>query len=160
MVHPDKNYTYWRFCRWPAGNDSIVFSSGIKPTTVKFDLPKSGLFIGCLPVMCFSYIDYVYKGKVGHVTTAAELKQFLGRIDNLEEALLLAKESEDVFIDPENSKGGAYFIGKNGFHLLLMRYNNCPETKESIFLRIEKDSGIVKKVNLGAYYKSKTCIMY
>jgi len=160
MVHPDKDYTYWQFCKWPAEKDFVIFSSGKNPGNITFDPPFGGLFTGCMPAMCYKYISYIYKGKIGYVNTPEQLKQFLGRIDNLEEALLLARSAEDLDIDNDERKGGSYFIEKNGYHLLLMHYKSCPQTKESIFLRIEKDSGIVQKVNLGAYFKSKNCIVY
>lgn len=160
MVHPDKDYTYWQFCKWPAEKDSVIFSSGKNPANIRFDPPYGGLFTGCMPAMCYKYISYVYKGKIGYVNTPEQLEQFLGRIDNLEEALLLARSAEDLDIDNDEKKGGSYFIEKNGYHLLLMHYKSCPQTKESIFLRIEKDSGIVQQVNLGAYFKNKNCIVY
>jgi hypothetical protein len=161
-VHPDKTYSYWALCVWNPTKDSIIFERGVKPHDLKLgntDIrpPGAALFNDCSPGICLKYITYIYDGKIGYVQNAAQLKQFLGPIDNLEEALLLAEVAEKVRVDSQNIQGGAYLIDAHGYHLKLMKHNLCPETKETIQLRIQKDSGIVNKTNLGVYDKGGGC---
>ena len=164
-VHPDKAYSYWALCVWKPGKDSIIFSQGVKPSDLKLGAPdfkkaRGVLFDDCLPGICWKFITYIDKGKIRYVQNAAQLKQFLGAIDNLEEALLLAEVSEHVRVDIGNIEGGAYLKDSSGYNLKLMSYNYCPEARQTIQLRIQKDSGIVKKTRLGVYYRGNGCVIF
>ena len=160
-VNPDKPYTYWEF-DWGIGRHSkIMYSSGKKPESINFIIPGSSkLFQGCAPGFCYKYIAYVYNGKVGYVTTVKEFKDFLGDIDNLQEAVLLAKATSEYQVD-DNIKGGAYRIQADTIYKLrLTKPFGCPDTKKTFYLKIEKNKGIVDTATLATFYKGTGCEIY
>ncbi len=87
--------------------------------------------------------------------TESELQKFIGGINNLEEALLIAKIN-GLWFDPENMKGGSYRKELNGYSLYLMKWEKCPETKESFKVFIDS-KGHVTKENNGIYFRSGEC---
>jgi len=160
-VKPDKNYIYWAFCRWPADKDTIIYSRGKRPNGLKLDPPLLGtLYQGCMPAWCFNYVITVKDGRTTFITTKENFCKFLGTIENLEEAVLLATATQDLGIDENNRKGGAYMTTANGYNLHLMHYTSCPESRESVLIKIDKDKGVLQKTKLDAYYKGKDCIVY
>jgi hypothetical protein len=157
-VTPDKNYTYWEFDEGEMDttkSGTIIFSSGTKPDGVVIKDPRGTMFLGCLPGSCYKYIAYVYDGKVGYITNNKDFISFMGRIDNLQEAILLAEISSGLYPD-DNKKGGAYLITPTGYQLFLTNYIMCPETKQAIQVDISL-KGITKKTYRGVYYKTKKC---
>jgi len=162
FVNPDKAYTYWEFDRGVGSHhNEILFSKGKKPNGVVFQSRVySKLFQGCAPGFCFKYIVYVYNGKVGYVTNTKELKDFLGNIDNLYEAVLLARATNEYQVD-DNIKGGAYQIKSDTiYNLRLTRSFGCPDTKKTFYLKIEKSKGIVDTATLTTFYKGTGCEIY
>ena len=161
-VNPDKAYTYWEFDQAIGRNYSkIIFSRGKKPDDVKFQSRVySKLFQGCLPSYCCKYIIYVYNGKVGYVTNTKELKDFLGNIDNLQEAVLLAKATSQYQVD-DDIKGGAYRIQDDTiYRLKLTKPFGCPDMKKTFYLKVEKNKGIVDTATLATFYKGTGCEIY
>jgi hypothetical protein len=157
-VTPDKNYTYWEYVE--GGMDTtkegyVIFSKGKRPDSVKFKDPRGSLFIGCLPAFCYKYIAYIYNGKVGYITSNAEFVKFMGSIDNLEEAVLLAEITKNVYPD-ELKKGGAFMKTANGYELILTEYILCPQTKEAVHLVIKHD-GSVQQKKKWIYEKDEGC---
>jgi hypothetical protein len=110
-----------------------------------------------MPGYCASYIAFIDSGKVKYVTTESEFRKFIGKIDNLEEALLVSK-TYDLWFDEKDKRGGSYRRTQNGYELYLCKYCHCPVSKESIKVYIDS-SGNFKSINKGYYYKSKDCIM-
>lgn len=160
-VKPDKSYTYWAFCMWPAIKDTIIYSRGRRPNGIKLDPRALGtLYQGCMPAWCFNYVITVKDEKTTFITTKEDFGKFLGTIDNLEEAVLLATATQDLGIDEDNRNGGAYMITDSGYNLHLMHYTMCPERRESILIKIDKNKGIVQKTKLSTYFKGKNCLMY
>jgi len=78
----------------------------------------------------------------------------------LEEAVLLATATQNVGIDENNRKGGGYMVTDSGYNLHLMLYENCPESRQSILIKIDKDKGVLQRTKLDVYYKGKDCIVY
>jgi len=160
-VKPDKNYTYWAFCKSPANGDTIIFSRGRRPHGLKLNPPLFGsLYKGCMPAWCFNYVVAITNGKTFYITNQQDFAKFLGHIDNLEEAVLLATATQNVGIDENNRKGGGYMVTDSGYNLHLMHYENCPESRQSILVKIDKDKGVIQKTQLDIYYKGKNCIVY
>lgn len=158
-AHPDKDYTYWEFdSTFP---DGVIYSYGTKQKDIKFkSISDSKLFIGCKPMLCSEYIAYVCNGNVGYVTNAEELKNFIGKIDNLQEAVLLARAIYDLRIDA-NIKGGVYRIHADTvYDLRLTKFISCPETKKIFYLKIERNKGIVDTATEATFYKGTGCLVY
>lgn len=163
QIKPNKEYVYWEYVKFTPDihnrQKEIIRKCGdtLIRNNYTFYSPESGFFNGCLPSSCYSYIAYIENDDVKYVTDEVELKKFIGKIDNVAEALLIS-EIYDLWFDPKEKKGGSFKKTNNGFELYMMKYNGCPETKESI--KVEIDTiGNFKSKNNGIYYKSKICFM-
>lgn len=159
-VIPDKNYTYWEFDRGEMDttrSGKVIFSIGKKPEGIVIKDPRGSMFSGCLPAFCYNYIAYVYNGKVGYITNDKDFISFMGKIDNFQEAILLAITSEGLYPDP-NKKGGAYLTTPTGFQLLLTKYTLCPQSKQAVQVTISSE-GIIKKTARNIFYKTKDCLV-
>lgn len=158
-IIPDKNYTYWEFgvTEWDTTKPvRVVFSNGHRPENLIIKSPPIALTDGGLPGGFVTYyIAYVLNGKVRFVDSIDQLVTFIGRIDNVQEAILLTILKENLDID--NKKiGGAYRIIPDGYDLMLMKYNQCPEIKQAIQV-IVRPAGVVKKIPHRVYFYSKNC---
>ena len=162
-IIPDKNYTYWELVGF-SGYDlksygKVLFTSGEKPVGINFVNPKNGFTFDCPPGICYKYIAYVYNGQVGYITQTDDFVKFMGSIDNLEEAALLAEFSRGAY-NPlriaNQKKGGAYLKTETGYEIIVTHGETCPVSLEAIKLTIDK-TGILKQESLGVYYKSTDC---
>jgi hypothetical protein len=160
FVVPDKNYTYWQFVE--GGMDTtreghVIFCKGKKPDSIQFKDPKGSFLMDCLPGFCYKYIAYVYNGKVGYITSDEQFIEFMGDIDDLQEAVLLAEIKTGYYPD-ERKRGGEYLKSKGLYEVILTKEMLCPNTKEAIRFTIGS-KGIIKKVSNGVYFKSIACIV-
>lgn len=67
-----------------------------------------------------------------------KLVSFIGRVDNLEEAVLIA-EANGYGFDPDTLVGGAYKERANDYLLYLMEEESWPETYKSVRAILTKD---------------------
>ncbi|WP_412466082.1 hypothetical protein [Pedobacter sp. KLB.chiD] len=162
-IRPDKKYQYWACIRQD-------FESKIHPETEiiighgnishlmnnKFDQPKSGFYFDLF--RGYFYIVYLENDSMKLVTNKAQLIRFIGKIDGLEEALLLAKIT-NLEADYSRDIGGSYQKTKKGFELYLSRFHKCPVKTEAFRVSIDI-LGNVKAKNLGFYYNvdSNICL--
>ena len=163
QIKPNKEYVYWEYATFTPdlynNQKEVIRKCGdtLIRNNYTFYPPESGFFNECLPGTCFSYATYIENDDVHYVTDEVEMKKFIGKIDNLAEAILILK-MYDLWFDPKEKKAGSFKKTNNGFELYMMKYKSCPETKESI--KVEIDSiGNFKLKNNGIYYKSNNCIM-
>lgn len=157
-IIPDKSYTYWEYDEGQMDTTkpgALIFSSGIKPPGLILKDPRGMMLAGCLPSFCYKYIAYVRDGKVGYIKDNPSLAAFIGKIDNLPEAILIAHLADGVFPD-DSKEGGAYKIIPNGIDLVLTQYSLCPQSKQAIEY-IFGGKGIVKKIKRRVYDKTGGC---
>lgn len=154
-IRPAINYQYWACIRQD-------FEGKIHPETEiivghgnisylmnnKFDQPKSGFFFDLFKG--YFYIFYVENDRLKLVTNKAQLTRFIGKIDGLEEALLLAKIN-NLGTDYSRDIGGSYQKSQKGFELYLSRFHKCPVKTEPFRVSIDT-LGNVKAKSLGFYY--------
>ncbi len=159
-IVPDRPCAYWAYVRSYGvdDDDPPFYSQGIKPAGLRFKMPNQGFFYGCIPGLCFAYIGYVRDGGVGYVTTPKEYAQFIGKVDNLEEAVLLCLLDDRVMVDTE-FKGAAYKKTKDGYEFVLCKYTPCPQNFEAIHYTLN-GATITKKESLGVYRTLPGCVMY
>ena len=112
-IEPNKNYQYWEYVFsqpfFEKDKDRIIHQSGDSSLKLKYKFinPKKGFFNECHPAWCYSYIAYLENGKVNYITYEKQLKNFIGNINNLEEAILIGKIN-GLWFDSEKIEGGAY----------------------------------------------------
>jgi hypothetical protein len=157
-IDPNENYDYWQFATYDLSViGEVVYSVNNqggdtlqrKKINEKIDPIKvMGIFKRGHPSYRCNYAIYIKNKKIHYVKTEEEFRNFLGEIDNLEEALLLAR-TYGYLIGSER-KSSEYRKTENGFELHLMKYYEYPPSKELIDIEIKKD-GFVKTKSLGIY---------
>ena len=75
------------------------------------------------------------------------------------EAYLIGKINE-YDIDQNSEEGNGFVKQKDGYKLKMMKYNNCPESKESFTLSINNNVNIENTKSNGFYFKTTDCIIY
>jgi hypothetical protein len=118
---PEKNNTQWALLK---GNNfyktSIVLfnNSNMEEKNLKYS--PDGFFHGCHPTGCSYYIVTKRKDNIEYINDEDSLLKFLGEIDSVEEALLIAIMN-GFQIDPNNKKGSSYRVTSNTFEFSLMK---------------------------------------
>ncbi|WP_281239947.1 hypothetical protein [Flavobacterium praedii] len=160
-IIPNKNYEYWEINYVYGLTPKVIFSRGKKELkkTFKTEGISGGFFIGCQPGYCYYTINFLENGKWNSLKDKEELAKFISKIDNVEEAFLIARIN-DYDIDSNNKNGNSYALTKDGYKLKVMKYNNCPKTKESFLILVDSNGKIKQTENLGFYLKTKDCIVY
>lgn len=163
FINPNKKFEYWQYATYNSGSGkpkyTILKQDGnlllrkminerIKPEY------SVGIFQGGHPSFRCNYISTIKNGKVKYLKTVEEFRDFLGTIDNLEEAILLARTYG--YILGYNSNQNEYRKVENGFILHLMKYNEFPTKIENIEVIISRD-GFIKTKSLGLYCEGENC---
>lgn len=159
-ITPGQNYTYWAYCslRQPlSGEERHTILSRGGDSLQKFEADRNkpiyGFFQGGYPGYSTNYVLINDNGKKEVVETQDGFREFLGAIDNLEEAVLLAfsygyRADTDI-------KGNAWCMHNGNYELHLVKYSDYPQRKESVEVIITKD-GFIKTNSLGIYCKDSS----
>jgi hypothetical protein len=156
-ILPNKEIIYWKYVE--TSSNRIVKEVGNKRilSNYKIEEPNQGFFVECHPGFCYSYIIYIDNNGLNYVTDERALLDFIGKIDNVSEAILVGK-TQGLRIDEEDERGGSYKKTKNGYEMNLLKYKGCPETYESVNLEIDFN-GYFKMKSNGIYKKTGNCIV-
>ncbi|MGU3376875.1 hypothetical protein [Chryseobacterium sp. M5A1_1a] len=158
FIVPDKNYDYWRvFNNDPDYEKSIIYESQAPDfMTINEPVPEKGFFQKCIGNNCFSYILACKKERSVYFSNEQQLRDFIGTVDNLPEAILLAK-THGYSIDPKNRFTGSYKIEKNNISLYAFQSKGCPAIKESFLITINRKTGKLEAKSNGIYSKNEDC---
>lgn len=158
----NKKIVYWEYVRVRLGLEKGAeirvehcFGDSLIKKQYKIVYPKNGLTKG--EFISYTFITYIDNEGVKYVTTEKGLIDFIGKIENVKEAALILSYKNDLWIDNDDIKGGAYKKVKDGFELYMMKYYNCPIKKESFKVEIDTNGNFKYKSN-GVYYESEDCI--
>jgi hypothetical protein len=162
-IVPNSNYQYWQYATYRQGSDIETYiilneggDSSYRNKINKKPRPNYnyGIFFGGHPNFSCKYIVTVNNNKIYNLKTEGEFRDFLGRIDNLEEAILLARtygyQLDNII------KASEYRKLPNGFELKLMKYHEFPRRKESVLIEINRN-GFIKTKSLGIYCEGTDC---
>ncbi|MBC5836250.1 hypothetical protein G6N05_15285 [Flavobacterium sp. F372] len=162
-IIPNENFNYWAYStyyeRYGDGkiSQTILKEGGNKilkkSITEKFK--PYGIFEGGHPSYRCNYVTIIENQKVKYIRTDEELRNFIGDIDNIEEAILLAR-TYGYQLDTE-LKARQYKKIENGYQLRLMKYHEFPLSKELIDVKIQKN-GFIKTRSLGIYKKGREAV--
>jgi hypothetical protein len=168
-IIPNKKVQYWQIDFYPNfQNDKfpykLIFSKGKYDRKLVAKMPtdehnRNGFFSGCQPIYCNYRITYLENNNWKTVDSEELLKDFIGEINNEYEAFLIAKIN-DYNIDSLSEKGNGYLKTENGYQLKVVKYESCPESKESFTLFIDNQGNLKKTESNGYYLKTKNCIVY
>ena len=119
---------------------------------------NQGFFVECHPAMCFSYIIGVNENaQITTIDSENKLVKFIGRIDNIEEAILISKIN-GYWYDCDTIIGGAFKERENDYLLYLMEYDSWPVTYKSVRAILSKE-GVFKVLDKTIYKKTEDYII-
>ena len=160
-IDPNKDYNYWAFSSYNQQYDSekneykVLKQNGdIKYRKLITDFKPFGFFESGHPNYRCNYVLLVNKGIKKYICNNEEFRKFLGTVDNLEEAMLLARTYG--YILDTDIKGSAYRIKDDTYELHLMKFYEYPPQKESVEIKIDR-KGNIKTKSLGIYCKGEKC---
>jgi len=158
FIVPDKEYGYWRvLTNDPDPEKAVIYESQMPDfMTINEPLPEKGFFQQCMGNRCFSYILACKKDRSVYFSNEQQLRDFIGTVDNLPEAILLA-QTYGFKIDTSNKLSGSYKIEDKHIYLYVSKSKGCPEMKESYFIKINRRTGKLESTNKGVYFKSENC---
>ncbi|WP_080778755.1 hypothetical protein [Chryseobacterium phocaeense] len=158
FIVPDKEYAYWRVLTNDPDPDKAVIYESQMPDfmTINEPFPEKGFFQKCIGEKCFSYILACKKERSVYFSTEQQLRDFIGTVDNLPEAILVAK-TYGFSVDTSNTLSSSYKTDNKHIELYLSKSKGYPEIKESYFIKINRKTGKLESKNNGVYFKSDTC---
>jgi len=149
-VIPNKNVDSWVLMYNEYGKNTEVKISGKKPDY----LPQFAGFNLRPGEESFYYIVSSVGGKISYVTDIRELKDFIGTIDNVEEAALSAV-LEGYLIDEQFVDVAAnYYEDKINYYLDLGKVTSaeCPYQKTHYTLTVNKATGTITNIKDNGTY--------
>lgn len=171
-IHPNKTFKYWQYIafqqRYGTTDEKYtVLSEGgdttmRKTVTSKIKPVKTiGLFEGGHPGFKSNYLGVVEKDSVRFISSMVQLRDFIGTIDNIEEALLFARSYEYRI---PSKPGLSQCRFSNGVYTLqLVGYSDSyPESLyrlngELVEVTITQD-GFLKSKHLQTYCEGRDCL--
>ncbi|WP_250253134.1 hypothetical protein [Chryseobacterium sp. Marseille-Q3244] len=158
FVIPNKDYEYWRVLTNDDDPDKAIIYESQAPLfmTINDPAPEKGFFQKCIGNHCFSYILACKKDRTVYFSNEQQLRDFIGTVDNLPEAILMAK-TYGYSIDTQNRFTGSYKIEDQFISLYALQAKGCPVTKESFLIKINRKTGKLEAKSKGIYSKSEDC---
>lgn len=159
FIIPDKKYEYWSVFRNNPDPDKAIIYESQAPEymTINDPAPEKGFFQQCLGEDCFAYLIACENSRSKYFSNEKQLRDFIGTVDNLPEAILIANTYGYV-VDTTNQLSSSYKIGDKNISLYLSKTKSCPLTKESFFITINRKTGKLEAKNNGNYFKSDQCL--
>lgn len=162
-IVPQKKTLYWECLHKDIAEDtrgSKIASNGNPDYSFHASIANSekGFFHECHPGICFSYIVSVKEDKsISVIDSEKKLKSFIGKIDNLGEALIIARINGYSF-DIDSIIGGAYKRLENDYLLYLMEYSSWPTTLTSVEAAVISD-GSFQVISKEIYHQTDDYII-
>ncbi|WP_278353703.1 hypothetical protein [Chryseobacterium gleum] len=158
FIVPDKEYAYWRVLSNDMDYEKAVIYESQAPDfmTINEPVPERGFFQKCIGNNCFSYILACKNERSVYFSSEQQLRDFIGTVDNLPEAILLAK-TYGYSVDTSNRFTGSYKIEDRHISMYLMQSKGCPVVKESFLVKINRKTGKLEAKSNGVYAKDENC---
>ncbi|RXM53401.1 MULTISPECIES: hypothetical protein [unclassified Chryseobacterium] len=158
FIIPNKEYAYWRVLTNDPDPDKAIIYESQAPDfmTINEPVPEKGFFQKCIGDHCFSYILACKKERPVYFSNEQQLRDFIGTVDNLPEAILLAK-TYGYSIDTQNRFTGSYKIEDQSIAMYVLQAKGCPLTKESFLIKINRKTGKLEAKSNGIFSKSEDC---
>jgi hypothetical protein len=140
-IIPDKYYYYWECVIddykyrkvYVYNGDSLQFAEKTKKITSNI-----GFFRECDPGVCFHYIVAVDSLKnIVLINSNEKFINFIGKIDNLSEVLLIGRLN-NLYISNKEKIGGAYKEKEDYYLLYLTEWEYCPYRAFSVRAILQK----------------------
>lgn len=161
-IECDPLIEYWE-ANYIDGKAKTIFSKGNRhlKNILKYDYGTDieGFFPGCQPSWCRYNIIYLKNGKQFNVRDTKSLKDFIGKVDNEQEAFLIALIN-DYEVDWGNWRGKSFLKTENGYNLKVAQIEYCPIKRESFLVEVRQDGILLEIRSLGVYEESEECIVF
>ncbi|MFP3594682.1 hypothetical protein [Chryseobacterium sp. SIMBA_038] len=153
FIKPDTKYQYWSVLRNiqdPDPDKSIIYESQMPDfMTLNDPAPEKGFFQQCTTSDCFSYILACKNGKTEYFNNEQQLRNFIGFVDNLPEAILVA-ETYGFKVDTSNRSASSYKIDDQYISMCISKLKNDTQ-KESFLVKINRKTGKLEAKSNGFY---------
>lgn len=158
FIVPDREYAYWRVLSNDTDPEKAVIYESQAPDymTINDPAPEKGFFQRCTGSNCFSYILACRQERSVYFSNEQQLRDFIGTVDNLPEALLIAK-TYGYSIDTKNRFTGSYKIDDRYISMYALKSKGCPVIKESFLIKINRKNGNLEAKSNGIYSKNEDC---
>ncbi|MDQ0969764.1 hypothetical protein QFZ20_005167 [Flavobacterium sp. W4I14] len=150
-IRPNKDYQFWVCIREGyLRNTEIITGKGDISYLMnnKFDDPKLGFIYKMW--QGYFYIAYIENNHLKLAINKAQLINFIGKIDSIEEALLIA-DINNLSVDYERDIGSSYKKVKDGYEFYLVKFHKCTVRTEPFKVNIDT-LGNYKARSLGFFY--------
>lgn len=159
-LKPNKKYDYWQYStyrqRFVTGSDNYNILSEGGNLNFKKLVPSHidpskviGLFEGGHPGFRCNYLVVVEGGKVRYLDTMEQLRDFIGSVDNVEEAILIAR-SFGYFLGTA-LKARSYHVSDSSYTLRMIKFSDSyPETTYKL-----KGEIVEISINFNGFLKTK-----
>lgn len=153
FIKPDTKYQYWSVLRNiedPDPDKALIYESQMPDfMTLNDPAPEKGFFQQCTTNDCFSYILACKNGKTEYFNNEQQLRSFIGSVDNLPEAILIA-ETYGFKVDSSNRLGSSYKIDDQYISMYISKLKNDTQ-KELFFVKINRKTGKLEAKSNGVY---------
>ncbi|WP_294328561.1 hypothetical protein [uncultured Chryseobacterium sp.] len=160
-IIPDKKYEFWEVIRkYDSLREDIIYKNKdwTNKSRIKVHSQDQGFFIECLLDWCFTYIMLLDDKKLRYINNEEDLRNFIGYVDNLQEALLIAG-TYGFWFDKKDPVGGTFREDKDYFYLYLAKSESCPVSREAFFIKLNKKTRTFESQTKGGYYKTGDCFI-
>ena len=149
-IIPNDKVDFWALVQNNYGKNEEIKISGAKKDYV----PQSSGFNVTPTEDSFYYIVYSKAGKLNYITEIGGLKDFIGKVDNVEEAAL-SQVLEGYVIDEQFAHvAGNYYEDKTNYYLDLGKVTSkeCPYEKKHYTVTINKATPQISQVKENGTY--------
>lgn len=152
FIVPDKKYDYWSVLKNNPDPDKAVIYESQTPDfmTLNDSTPTKGFFQKCLGEDCFSYVLACDRGRTQYFSDEQQLRNFIGSVDNLPEAILIAN-TYGYIVDTGNRLSSSYKTDERHISLYLTKVTDISKAKESFLIKINRKSGKLEAKNISTY---------
>ena len=142
-IVPNERYVYWECIRW---GESTPYQTVVKMGDYKNILKKEELFTQpCFilsPEELYGIVALTSENKLRVIDTSDEFKEFIGTVDNLNEALFIAS-MHDLCYSPEMIKTGSYKKKGEDYLLYLQDYESFNDSFYFVRCVVKQDGTFI-----------------
>lgn len=152
FIIPDKKYEYWSVFRNNPDPDKAIIYESQAPEymTINDPAPEKGFFQKCLGEDCFSYLIACENSQSKYFSNEKQLRDFIGTVDNLPEAILIAN-TYGYTVDTTNNLSSSYKMENHHILMYLSKIKGNTDTKESFLVKINRKTGKLESKSNGIY---------
>jgi hypothetical protein len=142
-IVPNESYVYWECIRW---GESTPFQTVVKMGDYKNVLKKEELFTQpCFvlsPEELYGILALTPENKLRVIDTTEKFKEFIGTVDNLDEALFIAS-MHSLCYSPEMIKTGSYKKMGEDYLLYLQDYESFNDSFYFVRCVVKQDGTFI-----------------